>query len=80
MPKRSMRKLSVTVAGVVAAAVALLRVASAQSASAFPGSAPGDTTVFSDPSTATSGAIYTRAITLRHNGSHNGRILGTFES
>jgi hypothetical protein len=60
----------------VLAAVGLL----AAPANAFPGNGPGDSTVFSDPSTATGGAVYTRAITLRHNGSHNGRIIGTFES
>lgn len=49
-------------------------------ANALAGNGPGDTTVFSDPSTATGGAVYTRAITLRHNGSHNGRIVATFES
>jgi hypothetical protein len=35
--------------------------------------------IYSDPSTTTSSADYTRVITLHHNGSANGTMLATFE-
>ena len=35
--------------------------------------------IYSDPSTTTTPADYTRVITLRHNGSANGTMLATFE-
>jgi hypothetical protein len=74
------KRLMSIISGAAIAAFLFAVVAPATTATATPGSSPGDVTVFSDPTAATGGAVYTRTITLRHNGSLNGRMLGTFES
>lgn len=71
--KRNLRRS--IAAGLTAAVVAGGLAFAAPAASA----APGDQVLFTDAATATQGAQYAHAITLRHNGEANGTVLASFE-
>lgn len=62
-------------AGLTAAVVASALALGAPAANA----AQGDQVLYTDAPTATQGAQYTHAITLRHNGAANGTVLASFE-
>ncbi|MCU1528682.1 MAG: alpha-glucosidase, family 31 of glycosyl hydrolase [Frondihabitans sp.] len=78
MSEQSWRPSRRRVAAALAVAIALVALAVLKVEPAHAADGPNGV-VYSDPSTTTSAADYTRVITLRHNGAANGTLIATFE-